>query len=276
MQINLAIHRDSTGFNMDEIQLFLVNTFTRKVFHGQAVAVCVLTEELNDEFLRAIAIESHLPETAFIQMVDKTWAIRWFNRDGEVYSSGHGLLAAAYVIFNFLRPKAQELKFSTSLGTTMVSRHQDKIFFDYPLISYSHEDVPAYFMEYVQPKPIQAWQSGPDIVMLFDHPSSVEQAKIDIQALKKTLSGALVLTSASEDADFYVRCFFPCQTYSEETATAAIYPRLALYWADKLQKNNLVVEQGLTRRSEIICEIKGERIQIGGYACCFYQGKLIF
>jgi predicted PhzF superfamily epimerase YddE/YHI9 len=162
------------------------------------------------------------------------------------------------------------------LGATLVRRLQEKIFFDYPVIAYSHEDLPAYFSDYVEPKPIQAWQSGPDIVMLFDNPAYVEQAKIDVKALKKTLSGALILTSPSADADFYVRCFFPCQSYSEETATAAIYPRLALYWADKLQKNNLVVEQGQTRRSEIICEIRGDRIHIGGYACCFYQGKLVF
>ena len=261
---------------MDEIQLFLVNTFTRKVFHGQAVAVCVLTEELNDEFLKAIAIESHLPETAFIQMIDKSWSIRWFNRDGEVYTSGHGLLAAAFVIFNFLRPNAQELKFTTSLGSTLVSRQHEKIFFDYPLIAYSNTEIPAYFTNYIQPKPIKSWQSGPDIVMLFEKQTEVEQAKIDIQEFRKTLSGALILTSTSEEADFYVRCFFPCQSYPEETATAAIYPRLAMYWAEKLKKNNLEVEQGLTRRSEIICEIKADRIQIGGYACCFYQGKLVF
>ena len=261
---------------MVDIQLFLVNTFTRKVFHGQAVAVCVIKEELNDELLHAIAIENHLPETAFIQAIEKTWHIRWFNREGEMYTSGHGLLAAAYIIFHFIRQKAEHIEFVTTLGTTKVWRQQEKIFFDYPVITYDMTEISQYVTEHVDPKPEKAWQSGPDIVMQYASASLVEQVVVDKSFYRKTISGALVLTSIAEDADFYVRCFFPSLENCEETATAAIYPRLAVYWAEKLEKQHLVVEQGLTRRSEIFCDIKGSRIHIGGYCCCFYQGELLF
>jgi PhzF family phenazine biosynthesis protein len=259
-----------------DIQLFLVNTFTSKVFHGQAVAVCVLPDELNDELLHAISIENHLPETAFIRQEGEKWKIRWFNREGEIFTSGHGLLAAAFVIFNFLDNKEDEVEFENFFGITKVYREAEKIYFEYPKLSYELQEISVYILEHVEPKPQKVWHIGPDVLMFYEKSEDVERAHIERTFYKENLAGALILTAKAENADFYVRCFFPNQEYCEETATAAVYPRLAAFWVDKLNKQHLVAEQGLMRRSEIFCDFKSNRLQIGGYCCCFYQGQLLF
>jgi predicted PhzF superfamily epimerase YddE/YHI9 len=259
-----------------DIQLFLVNTFTRKVFHGQALAVCVLPDTVNDELLQAIAIENHLPETTFIQQVDRNWQVRWFNRNGEIFSSGHGLLAAAHVIFNFMRYKKPSLPLRTAVGVTNVQRNQERLYFDYPILPYPIEELSPFDFSHVKTPPNFAWQLGPDVLFYYEHPSQVEQVHVNREFYRHQHNGALILSSVSEDADFYVRCFFANQDYCEETATAAIYPRLAHFWSQKLNKTKLIAEQGLLRRSEIICELNDERLQIGGYCCCFYQGQLLF
>lgn len=261
---------------MVDIQLYLVNTFTNKVFHGQAVAVCVLKEELNDELLHAIAIENHLPETAFILQQQKQWVIRWFNREGEIFTSGHGLLAGAYVIFNFLRFKEDVIDFSTSIGITQVFKDKDRIYFEYPMIAYELKEIPEFMLEHVTPKPKKIWQIGPDVFMEYANTQEIEYAQVDRNFYKQNLAGALILSSPSHEADFYVRCFFPNQEYCEETATAAIYPRLACFWSERLNKHHLVAEQGLLRKSEIFCDFYKDKLQIGGYCCCFYQGELLF
>lgn len=259
-----------------DIQLYLVNTFTRKVFHGQALAVCVLPETINDELLQAIAIENHLPETTFIQNINRNWQVRWFNRNGEIFSSGHGMLAAAHVVFNFLGVKKTSIELYTALGSTLVHRQQDKLYFEYPMLTYPIEELTDFDFSQVKIPPQQAWRLGPDVLFYYEQPNLVEQVQVNREFYRESLNGALILTSVCEDADFYVRCFFANQDYCEETATAAIYPRLAQFWAQKLNKTKLLAQQGLLRRSEIICELKEKSLAIGGYCCCFYQGQLLF
>ena len=129
---------------MSDIQLFLVDTFTNKIFHGYPAAVCVLKDELNDELLHAIAIENQYHETVFIQLRDKSWDIRWFNAMGEIFSSGHGLLAAAYVLFEGLRVKSETVEFKTHIGKLKVFKHQEKLFMDYPLAEVLTGQVPPH------------------------------------------------------------------------------------------------------------------------------------
>lgn len=259
-----------------DIQLFLVNTFTPKVFHGQALAVCLLPDTVNDELLQAIAIENHLPETTFIQQVNRQWQVRWFNRNGEIYSSGHGLLAAAYVVFHFVKNKQSSLDLHTALGVTTVFREQEKLYLEYPVMDYVFEELSVYDFAHVTQPPQQVWRLGSDIMLYYDDPIQVEQIQMNREFYRESLTGALLLSSVSTEVDFYVRCFFANQDYCEETATAAVYPRLAQFWSQKLNKKRLIAEQGLLRRAEIICDFKAQRLQIGGYCCCFYQGQLLF
>ena len=260
---------------MATIRLFLVDTFTSKIFHGHTAAVCVLKQELNDELMHAIAIENQYPETVFILSDDKTWPIRWFNSQGEVLSSGHGLLAAGFVLFEGLRMKSQTFEFKTHLGQQVVYRKQDKLFLDYPMTDVFLDHAPNHLWQHFSIEPTEIWQNGPDILVYFAKQEQAEKVQIHWDGLSQKISGALVLTSEALDANCYVRCFFPRVSTFEETATPAIYPRLLHFWEHKHQKQIHLAEQGLVRRSEVYCERHADRLWVGGDCRFYFRGDLL-
>ena len=78
---------------MDSIEIYQIDAFTDKVFHGNPAAVCLVSHWLNDELLQAIAVENNLSETAFVMEDKDGYQLRWFTPKGEISLCGHATLA---------------------------------------------------------------------------------------------------------------------------------------------------------------------------------------
>jgi PhzF family phenazine biosynthesis protein len=79
-------------------RLFLVDTFTRKLFCGNPAAVVLDAEQLTDEEMRRIAREVH-EEVAFVlasETPDYDVEVRFFSPKREVSFVGHATVAAHY------------------------------------------------------------------------------------------------------------------------------------------------------------------------------------
>jgi len=61
-----------------KIQIFQVDAFTDKVFHGNPAAVYILEEELDEKIMQAIAAENNLAETTFVLKKKDVFAIDCF------------------------------------------------------------------------------------------------------------------------------------------------------------------------------------------------------
>lgn len=85
-----------------EIATFHIDTFTESLFAGNPATVCVLERWLPEELLTKIARENNQPATAFLVPDGPDFAVRWFHPDYEIPLCGHGTLAAAFLIFNYL------------------------------------------------------------------------------------------------------------------------------------------------------------------------------
>lgn len=260
---------------MTDIQLFLVDTCTNKVFHGQPVAVCLLREELNDELLHAIAIENQQPLTTFILYLESQWHLRCFSEKGEIHLSGAGLFAAAHVVFFQLRIKAEAIDFQTQLGSMTVWRHQEKLSFDIPKLSLKTQDVPLELREHFSPAPQFLQYIGNDLVAFFNNARDVEDIKINHEGLKQDVQGLLILTSPGEGCDVYLRCFYPKLYPFEETISLGAYPGIAQHWSYVLEKNAVLMQQGLRRRGDVYCEIKEENVRLRCECWCYFQGQLM-
>ena len=260
---------------MSDLALYFIDTFTDKIFHGHPTAVCLLSEELNDELLAAIALENQYPETVFARLENKQWHIRWFNGLGEVYGTGHGSIAVASVVFEQYHCKSDSISLNSSLGQTKVYRENERFYLEYPITHVSLGKVPATFAQCFSIQALEIWQNGPDVIAYFENQEQVEQLNIQLEALKNMISGALVCTSASTEADIYSRCFLPRLAGYEETATPAIYPRLMQFWQQKLAKNSFKAIQGLMRRSEIQFMRREHHIWVGGDCRCYFRGELL-
>src|SRR6202050_5844865 len=106
-----------------QLRLFHVDAFANKIFEGNPAAVCPLAKWLDDDFLRAVAAENNLSETAFLVSGDNHYELRWFTPRCEVKLCGHATLASAFVVMQFLAPLSDTVRFKTRYsGTLIVSR----------------------------------------------------------------------------------------------------------------------------------------------------------
>ncbi len=119
-----------------QIALFQVDAFTEQLFAGTPAAVCPLQTWLPEDLLLSIAAENNLSETAFFVSEGDPYLLRWFSPVSEVQLCGHATLAAAFVIFRFLRPEASSISFRTCSGPLRVEREPQGLILDFPAIPY--------------------------------------------------------------------------------------------------------------------------------------------
>ena len=128
---------------MMKIPIFQVDAFSGKPFSGNPAAVCLLEEEKDDNWLRNLAAEMNLSETAFIWLLENGFKLRWFTPSDEVDLCGHATLASAHVLWetNLLGPE-QMAEFSTLSGVLTAKRRGDWIEMDFPAEPDVSEKIP--------------------------------------------------------------------------------------------------------------------------------------
>ena len=71
------------------MQLYQIDAFTAAPFRGNPAAVCLLDAPRPDDWLRQVAAEMNLSETAFPRREGERWRLRWFTPTTEVALCGH-------------------------------------------------------------------------------------------------------------------------------------------------------------------------------------------
>ncbi|HKS83088.1 MAG TPA: PhzF family phenazine biosynthesis protein, partial [Candidatus Acidoferrales bacterium] len=81
------------------IPITQVDAFTDKPFAGNPAAICLLDEPRSEPWMRAVAREMNLSETAFLVRHADAFNLRWFTPAIEVDLCGHATLASAHVLW---------------------------------------------------------------------------------------------------------------------------------------------------------------------------------
>ena len=79
-----------------------VDAFTDRPFAGNPAAVCLLAAPASEQWMRDVAREMNLSETAFLvrrRDDDDGFDLRWFTPAVEVALCGHATLASAHVLW---------------------------------------------------------------------------------------------------------------------------------------------------------------------------------
>lgn len=79
----------------DMMKQYIVDAFTDKPFSGNPAAVCVMDKWPSEEFMKNLAMENNLSETAFIVKEEQGYHLRWFTPGSEVELCGHATLASS-------------------------------------------------------------------------------------------------------------------------------------------------------------------------------------
>lgn len=260
---------------MHSIEIFQIDAFTDKVFHGNPAAICLLNHWLNDELLQAIAVENNLSETAFVMEDSSGYQIRWFTPKGEINLCGHATLAAGFLLFELGKCRTQVIQFKSLSGDLEVRKKGERLTLDFPRISYEEMDDPSALVGIIDKPLAGVYASDIDYLVLLEHENQVITAQIDLRALAKLPKRGLILTAKSSDVDFYSRCFYPKHNISEDPVTGSAHCILAPFWADRLNKKNLHAIQGSFRKGEIYCEVLDDRVYISGYCKWYSKGHLV-
>ena len=115
------------------IRIVQVDAFTARPFTGNPAAVCVLQAPPTDQWMRDVAREMNLSETAFLTPHDDGYTLRWFTPAVEVDLCGHATVAAAHVLWEDDHlPAAHQARFHTRSGLLLADRRGDWIELDFP------------------------------------------------------------------------------------------------------------------------------------------------
>lgn len=260
---------------MDCIEIFQIDAFTDKIFHGNPAAVCLLEEWFNDELMQAIAFENNLSETAFIIKNELGLHIRWFTPKGEVSLCGHATLAAGFALFERDRINQGTIEFSSLSGPISVMKRDELYTLDFPRLSYQPCRVPDLVRSLVNQPLIEVYESELDYLAIVEDEDIVSEAEVNLNALINLPKRGLILSAPSSDMDFYSRCFYPKHNIAEDPVTGSAHCVLAPYWSQRLNKSNLQSTQGSHRRGEIFCELQDDRVFISGKCRWYMKGELL-
>src|SRR2546423_15248074 len=115
------------------LTIIQVDAFTDRPFAGNPAAVCVLPAARDDEWMRAVAREMNLSETAFLVPRADGYDLRWFTPAVEVALCGHATLASAHALWETGQLAADtQARFHTLSGLLTATRRGDWIELDFP------------------------------------------------------------------------------------------------------------------------------------------------
>ena len=253
---------------------YIVDAFTKRVFHGNPAAVCVMEAWLPDELMQQIAIENNLSETAFVVREGERYHIRWFTPGAEVDLCGHATLATSFVLTRFFDPQAEELVFTSLSGELRVRKADELLELDFP--SRMPRPVPftTQMRQLVHGLPAQAYVDR-DLILVLEDEQSVRDYIPDYAAIS-ALEGelGLFITAPSRTYDFVSRTFFPKLKINEDPVCGSAHCNLIPYWATRLGKTKMTAYQASPRGGVLYCEDRGDRVRIGGHAVLYSEAEI--
>ena len=104
--------------------------------------------------------------------------------------------------------------------------------------------------------------------------AAVRALNPDFEKLKKLPGFAFIATAASDEYDFVSRFFAPAQGINEDPVTGSAHCTLAPFWAERLGKDSMRAFQASPRGGEVLCQVRGDRVELSGYGVKYLEGTI--
>lgn len=255
------------------LKIYQIDAFARNVFEGNPAAVVPLIEWLDDAIMQKIAMENNLSETAFFVPDGGKWHIRWLTPTDEVDMCGHATLASAYVLFECMGYQEDEIVFLSRSGDLRVRREGEKFVMDFPTQLIEQCAVPDEIREAFDATPLECYRSM-DYLLVFQNELDVKDAMPKFEKLRNIDARGVIITAESDEYDFVCRFFAPKIGVDEDPVTGSAFTQLVPYWNRVSSEIDFRAKQVSPRGGEVFCTLKGERIEIAGYAVKFLEGVI--
>ena len=258
------------------MRIVQVDAFTAVPFAGNPAAVCVLPAPRADDWMRNVALEMNLSETAFLHPVSDGYSLRWFTPAVEVDLCGHATLAGAHVLWEdgHIEPEAVA-RFHTRSGLLTCERRGDWIEMDFP----------AKLAEAAEPPPQLAAALGTDLKYVgrnqFDYlvevadEATLRTLRPNHHLLKQLPVRGVIVTAPGTGYDFVSRFFAPGAGVDEDPVTGSAHTALAPFWSARLGKSEMTGFQASARGGVVKVRLQGSRVILSGQAVTVLQGDLL-
>ena len=262
------------------ISIVQVDSFTQKPFAGNPAAVCVLPEARPEAWMRDVAREMNLSETAFLVPENGGYHLRWFTPAVEVALCGHATLASAHVLWQdgHLAPGAQA-RFRTLSGTLTADRRGEWIEMDFPAKLGTAVEAPAAMLAAlgVEGEALAVERNEFDYLVEIGSEERLRALRPDHSALRKVQARGVIVTAKASMAgyDFVSRFFAPGAGVDEDPVTGSAHCALGPYWMAKLGKPEFLAYQASARGGTVRVRVAGNRVLLGGQAVTVMRAELL-
>ncbi|MDQ3015200.1 MAG: PhzF family phenazine biosynthesis protein [Bacteroidota bacterium] len=254
--------------------LYQVDAFTDEVFSGNPAGVIVCEQWPAVQLMQSIAAENNLAETAFIVSEGDDFRIRWFTPSVEVELCGHATLAAAFIMFNELNFRGDQIRFQSRSGLLKVSKSGTWLTLDFPVDDIQSMDITSAMQKCTTASILEAYQGRSDYLFVLPEENAVRESHFDLHAISNLGNRGVIVTAEGSDVDFVSRFFAPAYGISEDPVTGSSHTSLTPYWAHRLGKNELTARQVSQRGGYLQCELKADRVLITGQAVLYLKGEI--
>jgi len=261
------------------VPIFCVDAFTNHPFSGNPAAVAILDEDAPEEWMRNVAAEMNLSETAFVAKQSKgEYGLRWLTPTIEVNLCGHATLAAAFVLWEEELEPGDTITFHTKSGALIAKRVGEYIALDFPTIEVAPAPTPDGMMEALGlPADLPVHLGERYYLIEVESEAALLAMAPDFAKLKKVDAFGVIVTAPGADAevDFVSRFFAPAAGIDEDPVTGSSHCRLAPYWAARLGKQSFSAKQISRRGGELKVRLLGEgRVELQGQATLVWKGAI--
>jgi PhzF family phenazine biosynthesis protein len=251
-------------------KIFQLDAFTTRRFRGNPAAVMPMDRFLEDTVLQAIAAENNLAETAFLVPEGGNYRLRWFTPTTEVPLCGHATLASSAVVMERLEPGRRQVIFDSASGPLTVNRTDTGYVMDFPARRSEPASPPPGLAEALGVVPVEVVADTFNYLALLESAQVVRELTPDTAAIARLdRSGVIVTAPGDGPYDFVSRYFAPAKGIPEDPVTGGAHCALAPYWAERLGQTAFRAYQASRRGGEILCRLRGDRVELEG-ACVFY------
>lgn len=254
-----------------------VDAFTDRPYAGNPAAVCVMDGPADERWMRDVAAEMNLSETAFLHPHGDGWSLRWLTPEVEVDLCGHATLASAHVLWEgeHLAPDA-EARFHTRSGVLTCRRSGDWITMDFPAKREQAADAPEGLTQALGVTPKYVGRSQFDLMVEVDSEEAVRALKPDLGLLASVDVRGVIVTARAADGrfDFVSRFFAPRVGVPEDPVTGSAHCVLAPFWAARLGKDAMTGFQASRRGGIVRVRAAGDRVELAGQAVTVLRGEL--
>ena len=260
-------------------KIFIVDAFTDRPFSGNPAGVCVMTKAADESWMRLVAREVNLAETAFLYPVEVGYHLRWFTPKAEIPLCGHATLASASILWGEgLQPAGTILRFQSMSGQLTAKQLEDGwIELDFPVIANNPASSVKSVLQALGVSEGIVVETYRNFLVELSSEEGVRTLSPDMGAVSRLNCQGVIVTAKANPGkyDFVSRYFAPAVGINEDPVTGSAHCALTPYWAAKLGKTTMLAYQASERGGEMRVTLKGDRVLLAGQGVKMFNSELV-